>query len=169
MRKLFILSSLLVFISCVEKNENTGLVNSEKYFDTSLYRVLLNYQKLYPIPTNTKNEPEIYVYIASFYKVKDDTTMNIIRSSQGYRSLEDTQAYGPYEDHSLAPTIINDSKYFYSKNFIKKVIIDTQSLKRFRPIRGVDYSETFPPVFEYKVSNRKLLLNRIDTGWKRWQ
>src|SRR4051812_30767000 len=116
MHKLFILLSALAFISCVEKKGDSAVVNNEKYFDTSLDRALLSYQKLYPLPTKTKKESEIYVYIAYFFKAKDDTLVDIFRSSEGYRVLAGEQEYGLYEDSSLAPTIIRDSKYFYSKN-----------------------------------------------------
>jgi len=75
---------------------------------------------------------------------------------------------GVYQNNQLAPTIIRDTSSFYSKRFINKMISDSLSLKQFQPIEGAAYNESFPPVYEYKVENDRLLLNRIDTVWNQW-
>ena len=160
--------SLILLISCNEKRKFPVNSVKEIYFDTSLNNALLNYQKLFPIPDTSVDKDVKYIYVALFSKIQQDTIVQIIRSGQGYKTIEDEIAYGIYENDSLAPTVIIDKKYFYSKELVKNVITDSQSLLSFRTIISKDYPENFPPLFTYKVKRNMLLLESVDTSWLKW-
>jgi hypothetical protein len=167
--RVFIFLSIVFFSSCGEK-KNKIQNKEETYFDESLNKELINYQKLYPIPAKEKgDEAVLYIYIVSFYKENLDTIVLVKRASDGVGLHGWDLTMGIYQNKDLLPTIIRDSKDFYSKNLVNKIVVDSQSLNIFLPITGKDYPESFPPVYEYKLTNSKLIFSRIDTVWTKWQ
>ena len=160
---------LMLLVSCKSKNNSKSQVDKKAWFSQELNSKLLDYQNLYPLPIDNKRKKSgLYVYIVSFYKTHSDTMVTIKRAADGIYLSGWNLILGVYQNNQLAPTIIRDTSSFYSKRFINKMISDSLSLKQFQPIEGAAYPESFPPVYEYKVENDRLLLNRIDTVWNQW-
>jgi hypothetical protein len=169
MKLLIILLSFACWSSCKGK-EQTELIKTEKRLGSTLLRELKNYQKKYPIPLyHGDNDPALYVYTAVFYKFEQDTIVRIKRSSNGCSLSGWDLIFGVYQDSQLQPTIIKDSSAFFSKAFINNAVSDAQSLKEYVPDPEIDYPESFPPVYEYRVNGKNLVLRKIDTVWSKWK
>ena len=94
--------------------------------------------------------------------------MTIKRPADGLSSIGWDLVLGVYQDTSLLPTFIRGDSALYSKGFIKRHIYDAASREIFAPHKESDYSEGFPPVYQYRIKNDKLLLDKIDTIWSKW-
>ncbi|HWJ29433.1 MAG TPA: hypothetical protein VNS32_23035 [Flavisolibacter sp.] len=151
-----------------KKKGNNKVIRSEisQDFAQELYTVLLQYQKKYPLTEQKKKG--LYIYVADFFKFKNDTILLLFQSPEGVRSSKDQIVLGVYEDEVLHRTAIRDAKQFYSKKLIKRILIDSLSLLHFKPDINKSYPENFPPVYYYKVVNDQLVLNKIDTVWSTW-
>ena len=140
-----------------------------KELNDELYNKLIDYQEKYPIPKKDLKLEALYVYDAFFYKLKNDTFVLISRSPQGLNVANGDLIFGVYRDNNLLPTFIRDHWEFYSKKFLREIITDSASLKMFQPKPQIEYPESFPPLYTYKVEGTKLVLNKIDTIWDKWR
>ena len=113
---------------------------------------------------NLKNgeKKRIYVYSATFWKNKKDTLLVITRSSSGIPP--NIKGFGIYEDNKLKPTFIVDQNNLGSQFVLKKI----NDIKKDFYWHEKNFPESFPPVYTYKINNRKLGLIKIDTIWKHW-
>ena len=73
--------------------------------------------------------------------------------------------FGVYIDNILKPTIIYDKDSLGQKFILKKV---NKSKEEYYWINKGNAPESFPPIYSYLVKDKKLILKKIDTVWKRW-
>lgn len=175
MRILAILLILMIsFYQCKDKPNKGNKQSVTSKIDPGsisgeLYSKLLEYQKKYP-PSKSSAKNVLYVYEVFFKKqLPSDTILLISRSSEGVIANESEVVFGIYQDKNLLPTIVRDSKEFYSKNFLINTIRDSIQLQKFRPIAGKNYPESYPPVYTYTIKGRELLLKSVDTVWSIWE
>lgn len=157
-RFLIFLMSSLFFISCKQNEEN---------FNENLKTIILDYQKKYPIPNIKKKDPSdnsIYLYGIIFFKKENDTLIELRRTSSGIDSS--FNGYGIYKDKELWQTVIIDNDSL-SKDLIYNRL-KNDSLSRYFRNDKEDYSEGFPPIYTYSITNKKIKLISIDTVWTRW-
>lgn len=159
---------ILLSIGCNQiNNTNNFLDKKTEPFSEELYSILLKYQMLYPIQSNTKGN-SLPIYKAIFYKNNSDTLLEISISNSGISILDSAIIYGVYSDSVLRPLIIIDSKEYLSKIFLKNPKLDSTSLHRYLPKENKEYRESHPPIFIYRVQGETFRLNRIDTVWEKW-
>ena len=141
--------------------------NFNNDLDKNLYDIILKYQGDYPIPKVNHNETNqtIYLYKVYFYKEKKDTIILLQRSPAGLSKLD--KGYGIYQDDTLYPTFIYDDNNLGGK-FIKNKKNDIEKNKKFYWIIGAAPSESFPPVYKYKIQSKELKFVKIDTVWRTW-
>lgn len=160
---------MLVFAitSCQEPKRQLGSPGNNQPLNSELKSILIDYQQRFPIPLSDKRGG-LYIYLVSFYIKGNDTILTIKRPADGL-SLEGWDlVLGVYKDSFLLPTFIRDDSALYSKGLINKQIRDSASIQFFKPAKGSDYSESFPPVYQYRKTKGKLILDRIDTVWTNW-
>jgi len=89
MRKLVCLA-LFLFISC-----------SKKELHNDFRKVMLEYQKQYPVKNNLKNRK--YMYSVYFFKTNNDTLFTITRGANGIPNFvaNDSHSFGTYSDSEL--------------------------------------------------------------------
>jgi len=171
MLKCFIIFATILLISCGQSSrpDPTALNTNEieKGISSQFYSELIKYQRQYPIPEAAHNE--LYVFEAAFWKSGRDTFLRLQRSGEGIRVNPDQMLLGIYQDSILAPTVIRDSKQFYSMNFVRRIKSDSVALRKYYPVPGRDYSETYPPVHVYRVIGNQIKFERVDTIWERWE
>lgn len=157
LKKLLFGLILLFFFAC-KKDEN---------LDNNFKNVIIDYQKRYPIPLKKRRINEsIYIYSAYFEKNKNDTLLNITRTSGGINNIifKKSGGFGVYEDSELKPTLLYDNENLASKFILKKFIkIDKKYYKK-----SDIFDEGFTPIHTYKISNKNIELIKIDTVWKHW-
>lgn len=172
MNRLILIAIVFILLSCKEKKERKIINDAKQSVKSSglsreLYNKLIEYQHFYPIQKVARTDL-LKVYEAYFTKAGKDTVLIISLHSDGVYALDNQILYGVYKDDNLAPTVIVDTKDFYSKNFVDSVVNDSNALNQLKPVKGESYPESFPPVYYFKVKGKYLMLTKIDTVWTRW-
>lgn len=154
-KRALILVFLTLFLSC----------NKENILDNNLKKIIIEYQRKYPIPDSNMvgYKSKMYIYVVSFQVVKKDTVLRLTRSSNGL--LPDLKGYGIFQDEVLKPTFIYDANEF-SRKFVFDRIKNNSVDKYY--INPKVISEGQPPIYTYSVKNKNINLVKIDTFWNRW-
>jgi hypothetical protein len=158
---------LLVLSSCQDPKRESSLSENNQPLSSELKSIIIDYQKKYPIPFRGERH-DLYIYLVSFYKKASDTIVTVKRPADGLSSVGWDVVLGVYQDSLLLPTFIRDDSALYSKGLINKHILDSASRELFSPHIERDYSEGFPPVYQYRKKNGRLILDKIDTVWSKW-
>ena len=158
---------LLVLGSCQDPKKESGLSENDQPLSSELRSIIIDYQKKYPIPPKEKRH-DLYIYLVSFYKKASDTIVTLKRPADGLSLVGWDIVLGVYQDSLLLPTFIRDDSALYSKGLINKHILDSASRELFSPQTGNEYSEGFPPIYQYRKKNGRLILDKIDTVWNIW-
>jgi hypothetical protein len=137
---------LLVLISCQKKELSEDFRNE-----------IIQYQKSIPLPS----KKDKYIYVANFFRDGNDTLFNLIRCS-GLSKYDNVS--GVYSDELLKPLAIIDKDTLGSKNYyLTKKSEDIQYYIR------LHLKEDFPPLYRYKIKNKKIILMKVDTIGLRWE
>lgn len=158
---------LLVCSSCHDPKREFSLSENVQPLSSELKSIIIDYQKKYPIPYNER-EHGLYIYLVSFYKKANDTIVTLKRPADGLSLVGWDVVLGVYQDSLLLPTFIRDDSALYSKGLINKQILDSASRELYSPRIESDYSESFPPIYQYRKKNGRLILDKIDTVWSTW-
>nr|WP_315239949.1 hypothetical protein [uncultured Flavobacterium sp.] len=153
MYKIKIVLGLFLIFSCSKKET----------LDNNLKKIIIDYQKKYPIPNETNSKLNSFVYIAFFQVKNNDTIFLLSRSANGL--LPEFKGYGIFQDKVLKPTFIYDSKEF-SKNFVFERLKNDSANEFYLNLKV--FNERFPPIYTYSVKNKNINLIKIDTIWNRW-
>lgn len=109
MKSYFIIYIFLFFSSCISNKQNDLACNKYKIRE-DLYKVLLKYQQINPIPVipnQRAGEPQsplmAFKYIYEVRYINDDSTFRITLRPGGI-SAPDSLIHGVYEDSCLKPT-----------------------------------------------------------------
>lgn len=137
----FLFISFLLLSCNKEKKEN--------FFNDSLYRELLNYQKKNPIPN--KDLYKLFIYEINFYK-KKDTLLTITVSPTGIISKN---SFGIYKNKVLKPSYIIDDQNI-GKRFVK--IYKKDSVESYILEGNPPHIDKIYPVYKYKIQRDKLIL-----------
>lgn len=116
---------------------------------------IIEYQKNVPLPILAKN----HIYVVKFSKKDGDTVFNLIRCP-GLSKFDSVS--GVYKDDELKPLAIIDYQNLGGDLYTRK----RSDVKSFIPVR---MKEDFPPLYRYKIKNRKIILIGIDTISDRWE
>ena len=132
MKKLLSIFILILF-SCSKKEE----LNPE------FRKVIIDYQKTYPVKKFVKGNK--YIYVATFSKEQNDTIFIIFRTSDGIQNTKNF--YGSYNDTELKNFIVYDKTKLSSKQIkiYKKEIPDSLFFKR------KSYPVSVTPRSKYKL------------------
>jgi hypothetical protein len=155
-----------LFYNCNGSEKHGEKTDMQNLLSTSLYDVIVNYQKLYPI--NPKAEAIPLYYISFNKQGTDDTIVTVSLSQSGLHLTDSEKVIAVYSDSMLKPTIIRESNELLSKDFIVPKKPDSFLLKKYLPRSDVDYPESFPPIYKYKVNGKQLIHISIDTVWSKW-
>lgn len=148
-RKALCLFLLLVFISC--KKEELSV---------DFRKVILEYQSNVPLPKIKNTNIDKYLYVVNFQKKGNDTLFNLIRCPS---ISKNDSVSGIYEDEILKPlAIIDKNKLGISHYQIKKKDVDNFISNEF-------FREDFPPLYRYKIKNKRIVLIKIDTISDNWK
>jgi hypothetical protein len=167
-KELFLTLLLILLLACKDnKSSDNKMIRENKSLDNELKKVIIDYQKTYPIPI--KNErliKNIYIYLVNFIKSEKDTVIKITRTSSGLDSIISSKSGDGsiYEDKELKPTLISDNDKLGSKFILKRNIkID----KKYYNNSGI-FNEGFTPIHTYKINSKNIKLIDIDTVWQNW-
>ena len=140
----------LILFSCSQKEE----LNPE------FRKVIIDYQKIYPVKNPVKGNK--YIYVASFFKVQNDTVFWIFRTSEGV--LNTNNIYGLYKDKELKNFIVYDKSKLSAKQIriYKKEFPDSIFFKR----KPINFSIT--PIATYKLKKGIPKHIKTDTIFSRW-
>jgi hypothetical protein len=137
---------LLVLVSCQKKELAEDFRNE-----------IIQYQKSIPLPS----KKDKYVYVVNFFRDGNDTLFNLIRCS-GFSKYDNIS--GIYRDELLKPLAIIDKDALGSKDYyVIKKSEDIQDYTR------LHLKEDFPPLYRYKIKNKKIVLMKVDTIGLRWE
>jgi len=163
--KRIILVSILSLLGCSKKEEKKSsfqkIVVENKDLEPNFRKIILNYQKTYPVINPRKNN--IYIYVAAFYKEDQDTIFTITRTGAGM--IDHTKnIYCLYNDDELKNLIVGDE----SKLGINQI----KDYRKELPDSLIWKSESFPesctPVSKFKVINKVPKFVRTETIWNHW-
>jgi len=127
-------------------------------------KVIIDYQKTYPVKNPQKGNA--YVYSAYFFKDKGDTIFRITRSGAGIPDflVKNNYTFGVYSDKELTNFIVLDSFKLSSKLILnyKRIFPDSLIWNR------ESFPESITPLSTYKFKNGVLVHIRTDTIWNHW-
>jgi hypothetical protein len=160
-----ILLLTLILLSCAKKEKIDSdfqkIKNQNKELESNFRKIIIDYQKTYPVKSPRKNN--IYIYRASFYIEKKDTVFTISRSSAGIFK-NDKNLFGIYSDSELKNFIISDN----SKLSVNQVKIYKNVIPDSLIWKSESFPESITPVSKYKIINKIPKFIRTDTIWNHW-
>ena len=127
-------------------------------------KVMIDYQKTYPVKNPQKGR--IYIYSAYFFKDNDDTIFTVTRGGNGIPNFvaKDNYSFGLYSDKELKNFIIIDSFKLssklilnYKRSFPDSIVSD-----------GKRFSESITPLATYRLENGIPKHVKTDTIWNHW-
>lgn len=167
MKKTILIIAIL-FFSCVKKDNSKlnsqNVIIENKELNSNFRKIILNYQKTYPVK-NPRNG-NIYIYSLYFYINKNDTIFQLTRTSAGIADflVKNNYLFGTYSDSDLSPLIILDSFKLSSKFILK--------YKRLFPDNLIWKKKSFPesitPLSTYKLKKGIPVHLKTDTIWNQW-
>lgn len=147
----FYLFILLILISC-KKDE----------LSVDFKKVIMEYQSNVPLPSIKSKDTDKYLYVVKFEKKGNDTLFNLIRCPR--ISKYDTVS-GIYQDENLKPlAIIDKDKLGENSCYLKK----NEKVNDF-VINNFSHKEDFPPLYRYRIKEKKIILIQIDTISDNWE
>ncbi|MCL9810069.1 hypothetical protein [Flavobacterium luminosum] len=164
MKKTLITLTIILF-SCTEKKQLNStfekITFENKDLDSNFRKIIIDYQKTFPVKNPKKGN--IYVYVAAFSKEKNDTIFTIIRTSAGILR-KNKNIYGLYKDNELGNFVIYDESRLGSSQIkiYKKELPDSLIWKE------VDFPEIITPESKFKIVNKVPKFVRTDTIWTDW-
>lgn len=137
--------------------------NKKEALDNDLKKIIINYQKIYPIPNEDNYKSNRFVYTLFFQVKNKDTIFLLSRSANGL--ITEFNGYGIFQDKVLKPTFIYDNKAF-SKNFVFERSKNDSANRFYLDLKV--FHEAYPPIYTYSIKNKELNLIKIDTIWSHW-
>ena len=164
MKKITLILTLLLF-SCTKKEKTESIFQKTKSetkdLEVNFRKIIVDYQKNYPVKKPRKGN--IYIYVATFFKEKKDTIFIVTRSSAGI--LKDNKnIFGIYNDSKLKNFVIYDE----SKLSVNQVKIYKKELPDSLIWKSEVFPESITPISKYKIVNKIPKLIKTDTIWNRW-
>jgi hypothetical protein len=164
MKKIIFILTLLLF-SCSKKEKIESAFQKTKFvtkeLETNFRKIVIDYQKTYPVKKPRKGY--IYIYVATFMKEKKDTTFIITRTSAGL--LKDNKhTYGIYNDSELKNFIIYDEL----KLSLNQVIVYKKELPDSLIWKSKTFPESITPISKFIIKNKNPKFIKTDTIWNRW-
>lgn len=143
---------LLVSISC-QKNDELSI---------DFRAVITEYQNQVPLPSIKNKDSEKYLYVVNFEKKGNDTLFNLIRCP-GISKFDSIS--GIYQDKTLKPLAIIDNDKLGKNSYyqIRKKDVNDFVVNEFSS------REDFPPLYRYRIKNKKIVLIQIDTISDNWK
>ena len=124
---------------------------------------IIKYQENIPLPKNSEiKEKNKFLYVIKFEKKGNDTLFKLIRCPN--LSKYD-KVIGIYEDNSLKPLAIIDPNKLGEKFLYTPINVDVSSYINLGP----RFKEDYPPLYRYKIKNKKIRLISIDTISYKWE
>ena len=151
MKICFIYVCLSLFLISCKKND----------LSTELKKEVVEYQKKVPLPSVKNEETSKFLYVINFEKKGNDTLFNLIRCP-GISKFDSIT--GIYQDDVLKPLVIID-RHELGKNwlYLKK----DNGVNNFI-INNLHSIEDYPPLYKYRIKNKKIILIKIDTISYNW-
>ncbi|MFD1603062.1 hypothetical protein ACFSJW_06820 [Flavobacterium artemisiae] len=140
----FILTFFLLF-SC----------NKKEALDNDLKKIIIDYQKRYPIPNGDNYKSNRFVYTLFFQVKNKDTIFLLSRSANGL--IPEFNGYGVFQDKVLKPTFIYDNKAF-SKNFVFERSKNDAANGFYLDLKVLH--EACPPIYTYSIKNKNINFNK---------
>lgn len=139
----------------------TSLIScKQEELSSEFKKEIVKYQKNIPLPTMRSGKSKTFLYVVNFEKKVADTLFNLIRCP-GVSKFDSIS--GIYKDADLRPLAIidrnnlgTDRLYFKKSEDLSKYINDSY------------LTEDFPPLYQYKIKNGKIILIKIDTISDQW-
>lgn len=123
---------------------------------------IIKYQENIPLPKKGEiKDKNKFLYVIKFEKKENDTLFNLIRcpSLSKYDKVS-----GIYEDNSLKPFAIIDPDKLGEKILYTPINKNVSSYIN----SGTHFKEDYPPLYRYKIKNKKIRLISIDTISYKW-